>query len=492
MPLWSDLGATLGAELRDHSPLDPLNAISAYEHEFKRPKLVERLSELLLVNEAQPGKAHRAFCSIPFGLVCTTNFDFLLEREYERLGRPCTPLVNEDQLSINVEDMGAKLFKIHADLHHPSRMVLTEDDYDRFLHTYPLLATFFAYLLITKTAVLIGYSLDDPDLRQVWRVVADRLGSSRRAAYAIGVGVKPMVVSRYQRRGIQVINLPGSTSAYPEVLAAAFTELGEFWRRHPIAANQVKEERSLRELSLPPGASRRLCYFSVPMSSLSFYREHVFPVARERGLVPVSVDDVVSSQDTMLATIEALIQRAQLFVVEASNQSTLFEFAMARARLDMSRILVIASPETGRSFDLMGYRVIPRPNVLAIDPGEFLRAVGKWFTDAAHHVASDFAEEPQRLFAAKEYRAAVIAAISLLEVSLRRRVDEPSSLRERRMPLPSLLKIAQEQGLLGEVPRSRVVSWLRVRNRVVHGQRTVSKAVAESIVKGVAKIVDDQ
>ena len=218
MPLWSDLGDTFGAELEDYSPSSPLDAISAYEHEFARPKLVERLSELLLVDEARPGEAHKAFCSMPFGLVCTTNFDFLLERQYEELGRSYTPLVNEDQLSIRLKDGGRSLLKLHADLHHPTRMVLTEDDYDRFLGSYPLIATFLANLLITRTAVLVGYSLDDPDFRQVWQVVADRLGRSRRAAYAIGVGVKRTAVSRFERRGVRVINLPGSDSAYSEVV----------------------------------------------------------------------------------------------------------------------------------------------------------------------------------------------------------------------------------------------------------------------------------
>ena len=218
MPVWSDLGDTFGAELENYSPSSSLDAISAYEHEFGRPKLVERLSELLLVQEARPGEAHKAFCSIPFDLVCTTNFDFLLERGYDELGHQCTPLVDEDQLSITLKDTERSLLKLHGDLHHPTRMVLTESDYDRFLDNYPLVSTFLANLLITKTAVLVGYSLDDPDFRKLWQVVAERLGRSRRAAYAISVDVNPTVVSRFERRGVRVIGLPGSASRYSEVL----------------------------------------------------------------------------------------------------------------------------------------------------------------------------------------------------------------------------------------------------------------------------------
>src|SRR5215831_6583530 len=206
IPLWGDLGDLLGHELGDYVPSNALDAISAYEHEFGRPKLIERLSELLLVDEVRPAATHRAFCSIPFDLVCTTNFDFLLEHQYELIPRHCTPLVDEDQLAVNLKQAGVALLKLHGDLHHPTRMVATETDYDRFLDRFPLLATFLANLLITRTAVLVGYSLDDPDFRQVWQIVGERLGRARRTAYALGVGVKPTDVSRFARRGVRVIN----------------------------------------------------------------------------------------------------------------------------------------------------------------------------------------------------------------------------------------------------------------------------------------------
>ena len=492
MPVWSDLGDTFGTELEDYFPSSPLDAISAYEHEFGRPKLVERLSELLLVHEARPGEAHKAFCSIPFDLVCTTNFDFLLEREYEQLRRHCTPLVDEDQLSINLKDTGLSLLKLHADLHHPTRMVLTESDYDRFLNSYPLIATFLANLLITRTPILVGYSLDDPDFRQVWQVVADRLGRSRRTAYAIGVGVKPTEVSRFERRGVRVISLPGTASRYSEVLAAAFTELGNYWREQVIPASQVKEELSLRELSLPPKASSRLCFFAVPLTALSFYKERVFPIAREHGFVPVSADDVVSPGDTILAKIEALIQRALLFVVDASSPNTLFEFGMARERVDASRILVVAPSPGELPVDLKEVQTLLRPDVAATESEEFVRAVGQWFADAADRFALRLAEEPRRLLRAGEYRAAVIASISLLEVFLRKRLDIPSSSTGHRVSLPVLAGNAQGQGVLGEVPGRKIVEWLQIRNQVVHSQRTVPKSAAESIVKGVLQIVGEE
>jgi hypothetical protein len=316
VPLWGELGKRLEADLNDFASSGPLDAISAFEHEFGRARLIERLSEILLLREALPGEAHRQFCSIPFDLVCTTNFDFLLERQYDLTPRYVYPVVDEEQLSLNVSRDGTLLLKLHGDLRHPSRLVVTEGDYDAFLSKYPLIATYLSNLLIAKTAVLIGYSLDDPDFRQVWQIVAQRLGRSRRQSYAIAVGAKPADVARFARRGVTVINLPGNRDKYGEILAGAFEELGAHWRNKILSVSTVTEEEPLRELLLPRDASTRLCFFAVPLHRLPYYRDRVFPSVEALGLVPVTADDVISPGDSVSAKIDALMDRSVAIIVE--------------------------------------------------------------------------------------------------------------------------------------------------------------------------------
>jgi UDP-2,3-diacylglucosamine pyrophosphatase LpxH len=194
---------------------------------------------------------HKEFCTIPFDIVCTTNFDFLLERQYDLTPRYVYPVVDEEQLSINAGNAGTLLLKLHGDLRHPSRLVVTEADYDSFLTSYPLLATYLSNQLITKTAVFIGYSLDDPDFRQIWHIVSERLGRTRRMAYTVAVNARTADIARFERRGVKVINLPGNKDKYGEVLAATFKELREYMRDNVIAVSKVTEEQPLRELLLP-------------------------------------------------------------------------------------------------------------------------------------------------------------------------------------------------------------------------------------------------
>lgn len=491
MPLWTDLGDALASDLGDYAAASPLDAISAYEHEYRRPRLIERLSELLLVNDARPGDAHRAFCSIPFDLVCTTNFDFLLERQYELMPRHCTPLIDEEQLAVNLKDRGVGLLKLHGDLHHPARLVATESDYDRFLDAYPLIATFLANLLITRTAVFVGYSLDDPDFRQVWQIVGERLGRSRRTAYTLAVNAKSTDVSRFERRGVKVIELASGKARYSQVLTDAFVELGDHWRANVIPASQVKEEESLRELSLPPDASTRLCFFAIPLKLQSFYRDHVFPVVRDNGLVPVTADDVVAPGDSVLAKIEALIERAFLIVVDASSQNTTAELQLAAKKIERSRLLVVIQRGARPPVDVRDVRVVTRPDIAAADPQEFVNQLQAWLHQAVQEYRPELLEEPSRLLRAREYRAAVIAAISLLENVLRERLELPklSSSSSRAEPLRQLLLRAQEMGVLRDQPAESILEWLRVRNEVVHTPRHVTKAKAEEIVGGVLQIV---
>ena len=59
MPLWGDLGNALTAQLADYSPSSVLDGVSAYQHEFDRSRLIEQLSEILLIRDAQPGLDHK-------------------------------------------------------------------------------------------------------------------------------------------------------------------------------------------------------------------------------------------------------------------------------------------------------------------------------------------------------------------------------------------------------------------------------------------------
>jgi SIR2-like domain len=501
MPLWGAMGKELTDELSDFASTSILDGISAYQHEFGRARLIERLSEILFIKEAQPGIAHKEFCTIPFDIVCTTNFDFLLERQYDLTPRYVYPVVDEEQLSINTGNAGTLLLKLYGDLRHPSRLIVTEAYYDGFLANFPLLATYLSNQLITKTAVFIGYSLDDPDFRQLWHVVSQRLGRTRRMAYTIAVNARTADIARYERRGVKVINLPGSRDKYGEVLAATFKELREYIRDNVISVSKVTEEKPLRELLLPRDAATRLCFFSLPLELLPFYRERVFPVVEEAGFVPVTADDVISPGDNISAKLDALIDRAAVMVTEVGSSWTLAEYRMAVSRIKGAdtdsaqskplRLIVVVTESDQSPPSAQGFPILRRPNTITDDPEGFIADLAGLLRGIATETGVERQAEPQRLFEAKEYRAAVISALTLLEARLRERLNKlqwPQT--QRPLSMRSLADLAVEQDVIPQASRIRLNEWMQLRNVVVHSAMPVTKAQAREIVDGVMELIN--
>ena len=500
MPLWAGMSKELTDELSDFASTSILDGISAYEHEFGRSRLIERLSEVLLIKEAHPGNAHKEFCTIPFDIVCTTNFDFLLERQYDLTPRYVYPVVDEEQLSINGSSAGTLLLKLHGDLRHPSRLIVTEADYDGFLSRYPLLATYLSNQLITKTAIFIGYSLDDPDFRQIWHIVSERLGRTRRMAYTIAVNARPADVARFERRGVKVINLPGAREKYGDVLAATFKELREYLRDNVINVSKVTEEQPLRELLLPRDATTRLCFFSLPLELLPFYRERVFPVVEDAGFVPVTADDVVTPGDNISAKLDTLIDRSAVMVVELTSAWTLAEYRMALARIkgaeaDLGQrkqlhLIVVVTGQEQVPASAKGFPVLTRPNKLTDDSDGFIADLNGILRRIAAETGIERQAEPKRLFDAKEYRAAVISAMTLLEATLRERLNKSPWPQVRRpMSMRSLIDHAVEQNIIQPVLKTQIDSWIRLRNEVVHSSIAIGKAQAREMIDGVLALL---
>jgi SIR2-like domain len=500
MPLWAGLSKELADELTDFASTSTLDAISAYEHEFGRVRLIERLSEILLIRGAQPGNAHKEFCTIPFDIVCTTNFDFLLERQYDLTPSYVYPVVDEEQLSINAGNAGTLLLKLHGDLRHPNRLIVTEADYDGFLSSYPLLATYLSNQLITKTAVFIGYSLEDPDFRQIWHIVSDRLGRARRMAYTLAVNARSADIARFERRGVKVINLPGNRENYGEVLAGAFKELREYMRDNVISVSKVTEEEPLRELLLPRDSATRLCFLSLPLDLLPFYRERVFPIVEEAGFVPVTADEVVTPGDNVSAKLDTLIDRASVMVVDLTSPWTTAEYRMAIARLKGAeaesskrrrlRLIVVVTGSEQVPPSAHDFPVITRPKKITDDPEAFVAELGNLLRTIAVETGVGNLAEPRRLFEAKEYRAAVISAMTLLEAKLRDRLNKiPWPQTRRPLSLRSLIDQAIEQQVIQPKIKTSIDSWMRTRNEVVHSSKPIARAQAHEIVEGVMELI---
>lgn len=495
MPDWNKLGELVAKNLpSDYEYSNPIEAISTYEQEFSRTKLIEKFNELLLTGIIKPGKAHIAFAKIPFELVCTTNFDFLIESAYEQSGIYCRPIIDEEHLAINnISRKDISLLKVHGDLHHPKRLVATEEDYDGFLNRHPMLATFLANILITKTCFFIGYSIDDPDFRQVWQLIKDRLGKLRRQAYVFGIGVNKQSIAKYERRGVKVINIPSNNKkAYGQILEEVFIELKEFWSKELPNFQTSTEENSKIQLSLNTEDYSRICFFSIPLRYISYYKKYIFPIVINYNFVPITVDEFVQLNDNILATVSSLIDKASIIVIDISANSTRTELGMIlNSKRADHNVLIINDDFTNIPFDIRDRLILIREENFIEEVDNFVYAFEKYFSSLANNVQDKITSEARRLFEKHEYAAAVISAVTLFEDVLRNKLDKDIEQRTNLYSLSKMLDLAMRKQLIDQNQAGELKEWIMIRNRFVHSSdRHITRHLAKRIIDRIEEVVN--
>ena len=217
MPDWNQLGKKIAEYIDGYEYVNAIDALSLFESEYSRVKLIEVMARELNINKIKPSDTYRAFCDVFFEIICTTNFDFLIEQTLSQTSRPYSVIITEDRLPISTQE-DTQVIKLHGDFNHPKNMVITEKDYDSFIDNNKILSTYVSNIFITKTLFLVGYSFDDADIRGIWQVINSRLGNLNRLAYCVMVDANATEVARFERRNIRVINLPGKKEDYPKIL----------------------------------------------------------------------------------------------------------------------------------------------------------------------------------------------------------------------------------------------------------------------------------
>jgi hypothetical protein len=473
MPDWKQLGEEIANELPPGYGTDsPMEALSAYEHAFGRGKLVERVQRALNVTTARPDRVHIAFCGIPFDVVVTTNVDQLLEQQYRSIHGSVLSVIEDEQLALPNPYRAPQLVKAHGDLHHPSTLVLTEQDYDEYLLRRPLTATWLANHLISRTAVLIGYSLEDPDLRQLLAAVRTRLGNSRPPLYALQMNASPALVDRFERRGVRVINLPRSREGWA-FLANVFDALRDHWARQ-LPSRSTTTTTALSAALRTQTRVDALCLFLVAAERLPKYEDFVFPAVVTAGLVPVTLADLQVPQGSSIAAVESLLNVSGLIVVEGDTPTDPTVLRAVRAA-GADRVLLVQREPTKEM--LQGETDFPARVVLAPRRIEDYEAFAQDLIAALRSLREQIAErqratgrtEAEELLLQGLYSAAFLSGVVELEARLIRLMSdfESQPSRKGRPTLPRLLEQAVARGLL-EISPVQQRYLVEKRNAVVH------------------------
>lgn len=499
-PDWNELGKKVADYIPDYEYANAIDALSLFETHFSRVKLMELLSKMLHVNELKPGDAHRSFCNVFFDTICTTNFDFLLEHTLQETRRPHSIIVSEDRLPIDMQEK-TKLIKLHGDFNHPERMVITERDFDVFLERNKVLATYISNLFITKTLLLVGYSFEDIDIRNVWQIINSRLGQLHRPAYAVMVDASSIEISRFERRNIKVINLKGKRADYPIILHHFFTEIKQVIDEKSPEKITATNEKVREELKLPVD-NKRLCFISAPYTHISFLKELIYPLLEEKGITPITLDEVIMPEDNWMTKSETLIKEASFAIVDASgnNSNVMWELGVVTS-LKKQKIVIIEEDQYDMMKDnLKNYKFLKYST--KNNNENFIFELNKILSNYFGSMGALENSEPERLLKKNEYAAAVISSFRLLERKLRELNEKYFSknnfniniskhyFRYKNGILPIKLNNKEEGDSFKKII-DNVINYFPIRNQIVHGiPYYVDKKKATEIVKTINELIN--
>ena len=113
----------------------------------------------------QKNSIHDLISALDPRIIITTNFDKILERHFNHGFKILS--FDSTEIAATVRQGHPMILKLHGNVDHAASTILTRLDFTRLRRDGRHALDTLEALLLTRTALFIGYSLDDPDLRLV-------------------------------------------------------------------------------------------------------------------------------------------------------------------------------------------------------------------------------------------------------------------------------------------------------------------------------------
>jgi CheY-like chemotaxis protein len=254
LPTWAQLVDDLRADL--HPPpeeANPMLVAQFFRNEFGDYKLFSFLRKALKGSLARPTPAHRAMASLPVRVFYTTNYDDLLEASLKENGRACHVIANDQEVSLWDERDEVQVVKLHGDLDNAKSIVLTDEDYVRFMYENKAIQRKLIDTFSFRTVIFVGYNLNDPNIALIYNNLLHELGHLKRPAYILTFEADIHKTREWERRKIFPIVIPRSPEQERhEALYSYFVELKQevarVLRQAPCDMMIVEDDPDARQI----------------------------------------------------------------------------------------------------------------------------------------------------------------------------------------------------------------------------------------------------
>jgi hypothetical protein len=454
MPDWRELNRTISENL--DLPLnedDLMSAATDCVDTYGQRELYESLRELLHVGIAKPGAAHKALAELRFETIFTTNFDTLLEDAYRELGIQYRLIHSDETLSRHGGPHITNIVKMHGDL-EAENIVLTRYSYDAFEKKRKGIARYLSCMMMTRTPLFIGYSMNDPNFKSILEYVDNIMGHFRRTVYLVRFERERAEsndnVGHDEFRFLRSIPLKVGSNGHSAALCGFLSEIrnsidisgGEAIRNaKPEAfAREVdlKNAATLIDSSAMLSATSNLCLIVRERTKSYFfiYKKIIEPTLREYGLKSMTNLEVPTSRNVHASERTRLgLLQSRIGLLYTDNLASEISSGFISTAENISRPYVILqfrkNSLSANQFD---------ENIVVLkDEDDFLNAMVEFGLVMEKQIGAPSKGVIKDLIEHDETRDAIIRLCTNLDVGLRRLIRQ--QMKNVKKPTRSIIDI---------------------------------------------------
>ena len=207
MPLWKEAikpfadGLGLGTDVS----CDNLKIPQMYYNARGRKEYVDLARITFKYGKSLPANIiHDCIMEMNVNQIITTNYDHLLEEAALKHNR-IYQVISKDE-DIPYTSGNRRIIKMHGDFENDN-FVLKEDDYLNYSNNFGLIETYCKSAIASNVVLFIGYSFNDPDVKQIFNWIKVTLKNNFQRAYLIdAVGeYAEHDVQYFKNRGVNVL-----------------------------------------------------------------------------------------------------------------------------------------------------------------------------------------------------------------------------------------------------------------------------------------------
>lgn len=207
LPLWGESINKISDLLNiSNDSIDYLKIPQYYYNSRGKKEYTELMREIFGYQKNYiPNEIHKQIINLNVHTIITTNYDDLLEIAAKN-NMSFVQVIRQDK-DLAYCTSGRKIIKMHGAF-ETDNFVLKEDDYLNYSNNFKLIETHIKSLLARNVVLFLGYSYNDPDVKQLFNWVKEILKEDFQRAYLFNAfdSYNANIEQYYKNLGINIIS----------------------------------------------------------------------------------------------------------------------------------------------------------------------------------------------------------------------------------------------------------------------------------------------